>query len=143
MKVYKKHYKKEKKDYDLSDNVDLFDLWLTNAFDEQSGTLNPTIEGTAQYFQVDTSSPTGYTFKDASNDQIKDYLKDGLGQKIEYSNGGFVLFKFVPYDPQNGLFKLTSNKVRRENGELYVNIPEGSVLTTAQFSELKKNRTWI
>ncbi|SYV92675.1 Uncharacterised protein, partial [Mycoplasmopsis synoviae] len=44
----------------------------------------------------------------------------------------------MPYDPQNGLFKLTSNKVRRENGELYVNIPEGSVLTTAQFSELKR-----
>ncbi|MFA7699495.1 PDxFFG protein [Mycoplasmopsis synoviae] len=133
-----KALQERKKDYNLSDNVDLFDLWLTNAFDEQSGTLNPTIEGTAQYFQVDTSSPTGYTFKDASNDQIKDYLKDGLGQKIEYSNGGFVLFKFVPYDPQNGLFKLTSNKVRRENGELYVNIPEGSVLTTVQFSELKR-----
>ncbi|MFL1038157.1 hypothetical protein ACJOMK_06905, partial [Mycoplasmopsis synoviae] len=64
-------------------NVDLFDRWLTNAFDEQSGTLNPTIEGTAQYFQRNTSSPTPYTFKDASNDQIKDYVKDGLGEKIE------------------------------------------------------------
>ncbi|TDV24279.1 hypothetical protein BCF59_0234 [Mycoplasmopsis mustelae] len=62
----------------------LGNLFIANSFDENSGTINPFISGTAKTFEpVINGDTTSYVFKDLDIKRVIKEIKDGTGQSIE------------------------------------------------------------
>ncbi|PAK21121.1 hypothetical protein CJJ23_03590 [Mycoplasmopsis agassizii] len=73
--------------------VTLSDLFLLNAFDFYSGTLNPSIEGTAKYYVFDENGKA--SFKEAAIPQNGEtFIKDGQGKAILFVDGMPQVVKF-------------------------------------------------
>ncbi|VEU75646.1 Uncharacterised protein [Mycoplasmopsis maculosa] len=58
-----------------------FDLWILNAVDNFSATLNPSMSGTAKYMVKENGK---YVYKDASIRMLDGVLKDGAGNKVVF-----------------------------------------------------------
>lgn len=138
-----------KEKYQLADEVSLFDLFVANAFDEQSGTLNPNFKGKAKYFVANEESPTKFSYQEGQVSQLKNQLKDGKGNLIPFDDKSnkFVLFGFAFFDEKDNEITSPTNKskivlvkndIYRDNDFLFVNILPGSVLSFDQYQKLKK-----
>lgn len=75
-------------------DLKVYDLFLLNAFDTDSGTLNPSIQGVAQYFKLKPKTVEGkyqpeldYTFTPAGEQQLESILHDGMGNPIRFTIG--------------------------------------------------------
>ncbi|WP_282460676.1 PDxFFG protein [Mycoplasmopsis bovis] len=76
-----------------------FDMWVVNAIDYYSGTLNPTVNSTlsnaAKVKYMVKNDKGEYEFKEASLSMLKGIIKDGQGKLIEFEevikNGSKVI----------------------------------------------------
>ncbi|UUD36975.1 Uncharacterised protein [Mycoplasmopsis californica] len=66
----------------------IYDLFLLNSFDHDSGTISPSISGEAKYYatEEDSNGNVLYTYKfvTAGSSQIEKILKDGTGKPIKF-----------------------------------------------------------
>lgn len=80
----------------------IYDLFLLNSFDHDSGTLSPSITGDAQYFQqaeeiINGKKVTTYNYKftKAGQSQLQSILKDGSGKPITFIKDATDANKFI------------------------------------------------
>ncbi|TQC51375.1 PDxFFG protein [Mycoplasmopsis mucosicanis] len=108
--------------------LEVFDLWLMNTLDQNSGTLNPTKNS-------DSKNPVKYMIKDkdgkwrfkpATLAMLKGVLKDGKGNDIEFEElNGHIVPKIVEgqKDADGKYIKITKVLVYNANGTPIVNVP--------------------
>lgn len=116
-----------------------FDLWIINAIDFYSGTLNPTVDSdfenaaVVKYMIKDGNNQ--YVFKKASIEMLKGVLKDGSGAQVEFEeikNPDGTIITLVPKvvegikDDETGKY-VQINKVLMKNkdGSPVVSVPLG------------------
>ncbi|ADE19661.1 hypothetical protein [Mycoplasma crocodyli] len=98
----KKALEERKKELNLKgknkDKISIFDLWLPNAMDTYSGTLNPTVEGIAKYLIFDKTE-NKYKFLPGSLSMLEGVLKDGMGNPIKFDTvNGEILPVIADYE---------------------------------------------
>ncbi|EFF41511.1 PDxFFG protein, partial [Mycoplasmopsis alligatoris] len=80
------------------DKISMFDIWLPNAMDTYSGTLNPTVEGIAKYLIFDKTE-NKYKFLPGSLKMLEGILKDGQGNNIIFEEvNGQILPKVADFE---------------------------------------------
>ncbi|WFQ95524.1 PDxFFG protein [Mycoplasma feriruminatoris] len=112
-----------------------FDLWVANAIDYYSGTLNPTVNSSSKENEV-----VKYMYKDgngelkfrpASLKMLKGILKDGIGKPIDFkiTNDGKenetvepMIVKGVQ-NPEGKYTKITEVLIHNKDGSPIVNVP--------------------
>ncbi|AOQ21876.1 PDxFFG protein [Mycoplasma capricolum] len=111
-----------------------FDLWIANAIDFYSGTLNPTVNSSDQQNQV-----VKYMYKDkkgvlrfqpASLKMLDGILKDGKGNPIKFdiSNNGKSVEPIVvkgQKDSEGKYYKIDEVLVHNKDGSPIINVPIG------------------
>ncbi|MBU4689985.1 PDxFFG protein [Mycoplasma zalophidermidis] len=108
--------------------LEVFDLWLMNTLDQNSGTLNPTKFSDNQFpvkYMVKDADGK-WRFKKASLDMLKGVIKDGKGNFIEFEDvNGVALPKIVEGERNaEGKFKkITKVLVYNVDGTPIVNVP--------------------
>ncbi|MCS4536861.1 PDxFFG protein [Mycoplasma sp. CSL7475-4] len=120
--------------------LEVFDLWLMNTLDQNSGTLNPTKYSDDQYpVKYMTQNADGtWSFKKASLDMLKGIAKDGLGNDIQFEiYKGEVVPKIVEGIRNEATGDYTTiNKVLVFNadGTPIVNVPTGIDLSSTDLN---------
>lgn len=102
-----------------------FDLWIANALDHHSGTLNPSHTGEAKYFSYDPILKK-YKFSKASLKMLEGILKDGKGNKIQFEEiDGEVLPKIVEGEKnaQGDFIKITKVLIYNNDQTPVINVP--------------------
>lgn len=123
--------------------ISLFDIWLSNALDTYSGTLNPTVKGEAKYLVFNKTKGI-YEFTKASLKILDGILKDGMGNKIKFEEDGsgkisakIADIEYVKQDLDKGIEGKFIVK------EIYVYDKNGQpVISTLLNSDLYKNKEY-
>ncbi|WP_051617793.1 hypothetical protein [Mycoplasmopsis iners] len=111
---------------DNENKLKLYDLWIMNALDQYSGTINPTVSnGIAKYLVKEEDG--SYTFKPGSLEILKGQIKDGQGNEIafETDSKGNLQPKIVEGEKDsNGNYVLiTKVLVKNADGTWIINVP--------------------
>lgn len=134
MKVYKKQkaLKQEERKWHWFRTrqkwLEIFDLWLMNTLDQNSGTLNPT-----KYFRI-RKTPVKYMVKmkkvifhsKTALIMLKNVIKDGQGNFIEFEeNAENITPKIVEgvKDNSGKYIKITKVLVYNKDGSPIINVP--------------------
>ncbi|WFQ92170.1 hypothetical protein MFERI14815_00787 [Mycoplasma feriruminatoris] len=105
-----------------------FDLWVANAIDYYSGTLNPTVNSSKQENQVVKymykDEKTGkLKFQPASLKMLKGIIKDGLGKPIDFTESGDPKIVEGEKDKEGKYTKITKVLIHNKDGSPIVNVP--------------------
>nr|VZR75800.1 hypothetical protein MF5294_00833 [Mycoplasma feriruminatoris] len=105
-----------------------FDLWVANAIDYYSGTLNPTVNSSKQENQVVKymykDEKTGkLKFQPASLKMLKGIIKDGLGKPIDFTESGDPKIVEGEKDKEGKYTKVTKVLIHNKDGSPIVNVP--------------------
>lgn len=108
--------------------LEIFDLWLMNTLDQNSGTLNPTKysdeKHPVKYMVKDEQG--NWSFKKASLLMLKNVIKDGQGNFIQFEeNGENITPKIVEgvKDESGKYTKITKVLVYNKDGSPIINVP--------------------
>ncbi|AJR12092.1 Uncharacterised protein [Mesomycoplasma dispar] len=100
----------------------LYDLFLLNSIDPESGTINPAISGAAQFFRSgepnsSENSPTGFINSFETNKLFSNSLTDAMGNLLEFDEFGKL--KVADYTPDFATRTFSDLKVKVffENGK--------------------------
>lgn len=114
-----------------------FDLWIANALDYYSGTLNPTVfsnfnKETDVKYMVKDPLTGEYKFVKASLEVLKGILKDGVGNVVEFEeidvNGKIELVPLVVKGEKNWkgqYIQIDEVLIKNKDGSPVVNVPLG------------------
>ncbi|MBU4691249.1 PDxFFG protein [Mycoplasma zalophi] len=110
--------------------LEVFDLWLMNTLDQNSGTLNPTKYSDDKFpVKYMTKDANGkWTFKKASLDMLQGILKDGQGNLINFEEvNGQIVPKIVEgiKNSANEYIQIDKILVFNADGSPIINVPLG------------------
>ncbi|QSF13725.1 PDxFFG protein [Mycoplasma sp. Mirounga ES2805-ORL] len=112
--------------------LQIFDIWMMNSLDQNSGTLSPSFISNAEHpakYMIYNESTKEYEFKPASIEMLKGILKDGLGKPVEFETiNGQLLPKIVEWEKDssgNRINKIKKICLYNKNGTPYINVPIG------------------
>ncbi|QBF34843.1 PDxFFG protein [Mycoplasmopsis phocirhinis] len=120
--------------------LELYDLWLMNTLDQNSGTLNPTKYSDEQFpVKYMTQNADGsWSFKKASLDMLKGIAKDGLGNDIQFEvyKGEIVpkIVEGVRNDATGDYTTINKVLVFNTDGTPIVNVPLGVDLSSSDLN---------
>ncbi|WP_029513280.1 PDxFFG protein [Mycoplasmopsis primatum] len=112
-----------------------FDMWIINAIDFYSGTLNPTVNSTlpnaaAVKYMVKDANTGEYVFMPASLSMLKGVIKDGKGNYVEFAeverNGHIELVPKVVegiQDAKGNYTLITKVLMFNKDGSPVINVP--------------------
>lgn len=120
----------------------LGDLFISNSFDIYSGTINPGISGDAQaYFKNENGD---LVFKNITNNEIFDLVKDGLGNKIPYhKEGNNIVFDFFETAGEGVDKVITKINVYKKDKKPFINIPLNTKLTNEDWAYINSQKSLI
>ncbi|QJG66776.1 PDxFFG protein [Mycoplasma phocoenae] len=109
------------------DELSLIDLWLPNSIDPNSGTINPTIYGDAEYLlpEKDDQGNVIYKYTKGSIELLKGVLKDGMGNEIQFDeNNQPIIVKGIKNDKQQ-FIQINEVLIKTKNGNPVLNVELG------------------
>ncbi|WP_051630094.1 PDxFFG protein [Mycoplasma simbae] len=115
--------------------LEVFDLWLMNTLDQNSGTLNPTKYSDEQYpvkYMVKDENGK-YVFKKAALDMLQGVLKDGQGKFINFEQrDGHIVPIIVEgeRDARGRFTRIDKVLVHNADGSPIINVPTGIDLSS-------------
>ncbi|WP_322958499.1 PDxFFG protein [Mycoplasmopsis felis] len=129
-------------------NVKLGDLFIANSFDENSGTLNPFINGRAKSFEKKLiDGKEVFVFKEVSAQDIVNQLKDGLGNSIdkaiEIVDEQTIRISVVQTVQEGEITKATKINLFNKDGSPAINVPLNEPLDQASIDYINSQTNLI
>ncbi|TDO19130.1 hypothetical protein EI74_0779 [Mycoplasma testudineum] len=120
----------------------LSDLFLLNAIDFHSGTLNPSISGKAKYFTYDENGKPKFVL--ASVENAKSFLKDGQGNPIQFDEENSPIIVTVKKDEEgNNTDVIESINIFNKDGSPIISTPVGQSLSAADLEIISQVHSTI